>query len=76
MIKKIHFQWIPSHIGLSGNELADNLSKKGMTIITKNNKIPLTSVKTLIRTKSDHRTKKQQSEIAQTKIWKNTWVIQ
>ena len=69
--KKIHFQWVPSHIGLSGNELADNLAKKGTKIVKKNNKIPLTSVKTLIRTKSDHKTKKQQTEIAQTKIWKN-----
>ena len=66
MIKKIHFQWIPSHIGLSGNELADNLSKKGMTIITKNNKIPLTSVKT-IKAKSHHKAKNNKlipSEVA------------
>ena len=56
---------------LSGNELADNLAKKGAKIVNKNNKIPLTSVKTLIRTKSDHKTKKIQTKIAQTKIWKN-----
>ena len=50
LLTKINFQWVPSHIGLSENELADNLAKKGTKIVKTNNKIPLTSVKTLIRT--------------------------
>ena len=34
-LKKIHIQWVPSHIGLAGNEFADNLAKKRTRIIKK-----------------------------------------
>ena len=49
---------VTSHVGLRGNEPAVNLVKKGTKIIKKNSKIPLTSVKTLFKTKSDHKTNK------------------
>ena len=26
----INFEWIPSHCGVRGNEIADNLAKKGV----------------------------------------------
>ena len=57
------------------NELADKLAKEGTKIIKKNNKIPLISVKTLIKTKSDLKTKKQQTKIAQSKICKNIGML-
>ncbi|GBM42279.1 hypothetical protein AVEN_78272-1 [Araneus ventricosus] len=28
---RLHFQWIPSHVDIHGNELADNLAKEGST---------------------------------------------
>ena len=55
----------------SGCVVSLKYNEFNITLVKKNNKIPLTSVKTLIRTKSDRKTKKQQTEIAQTKIWKN-----
>ncbi|XP_055939664.1 uncharacterized protein LOC129969228 [Argiope bruennichi] len=30
----IHFQWIPSHVDLLGNEIADRLAKKGSSLAT------------------------------------------
>ncbi|GFU91391.1 hypothetical protein TNCV_2541591 [Trichonephila clavipes] len=27
--KKIHFQWIPSHVNIAGNEIADSLTRAG-----------------------------------------------
>jgi hypothetical protein len=32
--KSIAFQWIPSHIGIVGNEIADELAKKGTRVQT------------------------------------------
>jgi hypothetical protein len=32
--KSIAFQWIPSHIGIVGNEIADELAKKGTGVQT------------------------------------------
>ena len=33
--RKIVFQWVPSHVGLQGNEQADFLAKQGTSIIRK-----------------------------------------
>ncbi|GBN61426.1 hypothetical protein AVEN_105690-1, partial [Araneus ventricosus] len=42
----ILFSWIPSHPGISGNELADNLAKS--TTISLNSPVPVNDVKKYI----------------------------
>jgi ribonuclease HI len=39
--KTIAFQWIPSHVGIHGNETTDLLAKKGTTLLSKHKAIPL-----------------------------------
>ncbi|GFV92780.1 hypothetical protein TNCV_1376301 [Trichonephila clavipes] len=44
--KKVVFQWVPSHCGLWGNEMADLLAKSGMDILQISTRdLPLNSAK-------------------------------
>ena len=42
-----HIQWIPSHVGIPGNEIADRLARMGITIQTIQNILRLSDVITL-----------------------------
>ncbi|GFX09593.1 RNase H domain-containing protein [Trichonephila clavipes] len=52
---QIHLQWIPSHIDLEGNEIADTLSKDGACEVPESS-APLTFLKIFSRTKHQNKT--------------------
>lgn len=46
---RIIIQWIPSHIGLAGNEQADRLAKKGAHLIQPERQVPYQTAKNIIK---------------------------
>ncbi|GFY16890.1 RNase H domain-containing protein [Trichonephila clavipes] len=52
---QIHLQWIPSHIDLEGNEIADTLAKAGACEVPEPS-VPLTFLVILSRTKHHNKT--------------------
>ena len=46
--KTVAFQWVPSHIGIHGNETADLLAKKGTTLQSKQTPLNFETTKRLM----------------------------
>jgi len=47
--KTVAFQWVPSHIGIHGNETADLLAKKVTTLQNKRTPLNFETIKRLIK---------------------------
>ncbi|GFU98068.1 hypothetical protein TNCV_233431 [Trichonephila clavipes] len=63
-------KWIPGHCGVTGNELADNLAKKGASIQQTTRKaVPFTRVKGIIKKKMNDFSSIQYAERNSNKIW-------
>jgi ribonuclease HI len=44
-------QWVPSHVGIHGNEVACLLAKKGITLYKSNQTLEAQEAKTIIKNK-------------------------
>jgi hypothetical protein len=50
--KTVAFQWVPSHVGIHGNETAELLAKKGATLQNKHTSPNFETIKRLIKQKN------------------------
>ena len=69
--KIVLFQWVPSHVGLEGNEIADKLAKKGTTLHTKETPLQADSLKKLLNHKIAVKYKEEADELTATKKWRD-----
>ena len=68
--KIVVFQWVSSHVGLEGNEIADKLAEKGATLRTKETPLPADSLQKLLNRKIAAKYKQEADELATTKKWR------
>jgi len=74
--KMVIFQWVPSHVGLEGNVIADKLARKGTTLHTKETPSQADSMKKLLNHKIATKYKQEADALAITKKWRDfhkTW---
>ena len=69
--RQITFQWIPSHIGIRGNEAADRLAKKGTTLHQTVTLPDITSAKNMLKTVTKNGNENCIKEHTKSKIWNN-----
>jgi hypothetical protein len=71
--KKVIFQWVPSRVGIEGNEIADKLAKKGTTLHAKESPLLANSLKKkkLLNCKVATKYKHEADELAATKTWRD-----
>jgi ribonuclease HI len=74
--KTIVFQWIPSHVGIHGNETADLLAKKGTTLLSKHTALNPETIKRLIKQKTQENFLQEATTLSNNTQWRNiksTW---
>ena len=69
--KIVEFQWIPSHVGIDGNEKADALAKKRTELFIDSGPIPLDSLKRNIQERIMSLYKKELLIHSRGKTWEN-----
>lgn len=70
--KKVHFQWVPSHCGIEGNEKADFLAKKGCEVTQLcDKKVPFHSSKLEINRAFRHSFRRDAAEYSRDKPWRD-----
>jgi hypothetical protein len=62
--KTIAFQWVPSHVGIHGNETADLLAKKETTLLSKCTELNFRTVKRLIKQKTEEKFLKEATTLS------------
>ena len=65
------FQWVPSHVGLEGSEIADKLAKNGTILHTKETPPEAYSLKKLVNCKIATKYKQEADQLAATKKWRD-----
>ena len=74
--KTVSIQWVPSHVGLEGNETADKLAKKGTTLHTKETPLQAESLKELLNCKIATKYKQEAEKLAHNnKKWRDVHKI-
>jgi phosphoribosyl-AMP cyclohydrolase len=74
--KKIAFQWVPSHVGIRGNETADLLAKTGTKLLNKQTPLNFETIKRLIQQKTQEKFSQEATASSSKTHWQNiksTW---
>ena len=53
--KIVIFQWVPCHVGLEGNKIADKLTKKGTTLHTKETPLQADSLEKTLESQNSYK---------------------
>jgi len=69
-IRKV-FQWIPSHVGIHGNETADLLAKKGTTLLSKRTTLTFETITRLIKQKTQEKFFQEAITLSSKIQWQN-----
>jgi hypothetical protein len=74
--KTVAFQWVPSHLGIHGNETADPLAKKGTTLQNKQTPLNFETIKRHIKKKTQEKFAQEAGASSSKTEWQNikfTW---
>jgi len=65
------FQWVPFHVGLEGNKIAEKLAKNGTTLHTKETSLRANTLKKLRNCKIATKYNQETNKLAITKKWRD-----
>jgi uncharacterized protein (UPF0333 family) len=69
--KTVAFQWVPSHVGIHGNETADLLAKKGTNLQNKQTSLNYETIKRLIKQKTKEKLSQEAIALSSKTQWQN-----